>query len=237
MSIVCAAVKGGEVAIAADTQSNCGGLTISASYLHDCQKIVSVNGSYMGMVGWTAVSKVFEHLARTRPELFQFEDRHRIFSTLLALQNVLKEDCYIESREDNNQPVESNQLEALIINSNGLFGVGSYREVRQYRRYWAIGSGQLPALGAMHALWTTGATATELVTAGISAAAEFDDSCGLPLRHFTIPCDEFSGDGAPPGSSAECVEADPVANTRSETTSAPRETGSSSVEPIRAPYC
>jgi len=68
----------------------------------------------------------------------------------------------------------------LIINKNGIFEIGSYREVNQYLRFWAIGSGSRYTLGAMEALYDKAIDAKELVESGVYAAAKIDGHCSLP---------------------------------------------------------
>ena len=72
------------------------------------------------------------------------------------------------------------------MNKHGLFEISSYREVNEYKTFWAIGSGKRIALGAMHALYESKATAKQIVEAGVRAAAEYDDGCGLPLNTRTL---------------------------------------------------
>lgn len=181
MSIVCAAIKDGVVAIACDSQSNFGSINVSADHSQNRNKLHTVNKSIIGVVGWHAVSDMIEHLIIHEKEIFQLNSRMEIFSTLLKLHAKMKDDYFIETREDDDQPVESTQLDALIVNKHGLFEIGSYREVNEYKTYWAIGSGRRFALGAMHAVYNTKTTARKIVEAGVKAAAEYDDGCGLPL--------------------------------------------------------
>ncbi|WPD23034.1 MAG: hypothetical protein SD837_00425 [Candidatus Electrothrix scaldis] len=182
MSVVCGIIKDNQVAISCDTQANCGSLILSAAHRINSTKLLKVNGSIIGIVGWSAVSDMIEHLIISNEKLFQFADRMEIFSSLLRLHKEMKENYYLETNEEDDQPVESNQLSAIIINKNGLFSTASYREVNQYRTYWAIGAGNQLALGAMHALYDKPFTAKEIAEAGVLAAVEFEESCGLPLQ-------------------------------------------------------
>ena len=182
MSVVCAAIKAGTAAISCDTLNHFGSIQASARHLKNAGKLHEVNGSILGVVGWNAMTTVLEHLIRHEPELFTLGSRDAIFSSLLNIHPRLKSGYFIETREDEDQPVESSQLDALLINRNGLFEIGSYKEVNEYSRFWAIGSGRQLALGAMQALYETRAGARQIVEAGVRAAAEFDDGCGLPLK-------------------------------------------------------
>ena len=186
MSIVCAAIKNGVVAISADTQTSYGSLSVSATHMKNSGKLYAIKRSVIGVVGWRAMTDVLEHLMINEKELFQLDNRMDIFSTLLKLQEKMKDEYYIDTTEDSDQPVESNQLTAMIVNKHGIFQVGSYREVNQYNTYWAIGSGKRLGLGAMHALYNTNVSAKRIVEAGVRAAAEYDDSCSLPLNTRTV---------------------------------------------------
>ena len=57
----------------------------------------------------------------------------------------------------------------------------SLREVSEYAKFWAIGSGSEFALGAMHALYNRLDSAEEIAKAGVEAGSEFDSSSALPM--------------------------------------------------------
>lgn len=188
VSIVCAAIKNGQVAIASDSQVNFGSTIVSAPDLVDAEKIIRINDSYVGLVGWKAISDAIEHLSLQEPEAFELHSRLDIFATLQWLHQQLKDNYFIEVKEnDDEQPVESSQLDGLVINAAGIFELSSYREVNQYSRYWAVGSGRPFGLGAMHALYDTSATAVELVTRGVEAAIAYDEGCGGPVDVHVLP--------------------------------------------------
>lgn len=52
MSIVCAAIKNGKIAIACDTQVSHGSLKVTDVYLEHSSKLYKVNGNIIGLVGW-----------------------------------------------------------------------------------------------------------------------------------------------------------------------------------------
>jgi len=186
MSIVCAARKNGEIAISGDSLTNYGSLRASSSYVANSSKLYRVNGSVIGLVGWCAISTVLEHLMQQEKKLFRFGNRMEILTTLLELHQKMKRDYFLQSYDDRDQPVESTQMHALIVNANGLFEVSSYRSVIEYKTFWAVGSGRRFALGAMHAVYAARKSARTIAEAGVRAAAEFDDGCSLPLRSKVI---------------------------------------------------
>jgi len=186
MTIIAAAIKNGKISISCDTQSNFGSLKVHANRMSDHNKLFQIENSVIGVSGWTATTQIIEHLIETTPEMFKLNSRWEIFEMLLAVHEKLKDDYFIDTSEDSDQPVESNQLDGIVINANGIFSFGSYREVHQWDTFWALGSGRRLALGAMHALYETDATAQEISEAGVKAAAEFDDGCNLPLKTVVL---------------------------------------------------
>lgn len=181
MSIVCAAIKGSEIAIAADSLTKYGALSVSSGVMTNTCKLYEVNDSIIGLVGWCSISTIFEHLVTNQGKLFRLHNRMEILATLLRLHEKMKGDYYLNTYADRDQPVESSQLHMLIANPHGLFLVSSSREVSEFKTYFALGSGRRVAPGAMHVLYNGRKSAGTIVEAGVRAAAEFEDSCGLPL--------------------------------------------------------
>lgn len=181
MSIVCAAKKGNEIAIASDSQINFGTLKVQADHIANHKKIFRYQDGIIGIVGWNAISDIMKHALKKYQEKMDFSSRFEIFNSMLQLHDIMKDEYYIETKEDEGQPVESSQVQMLIINKAGIFEVSSYREVNQFDPFWAIGSGNRLALGAMHAVYSSEKSAMDIVAAGVEAAMAFDDGCGKPL--------------------------------------------------------
>ena len=78
------------------------------------------------------------------------------------------------------------RVDALIMNANGIFGLYSLREVDQYSRFWAVGSGSEFALGAMHAAYQSMEDAQLIAEAGIMAGTTFDNGSALPMTSYTM---------------------------------------------------
>jgi ATP-dependent HslUV protease, peptidase subunit HslV len=85
------------------------------------------------------------------------------------------------------QPFQSNHLDVLIANHTGIYGVQGYREVTKYKRFWATGSGDCYALGAMQALYEDNSlSAQEVAERGVEAGCTFDKSSGFPIDSFSV---------------------------------------------------
>ena len=81
MSIVCAAIKNGEIAIAADTQLSFGSLIVGSDNLDNASKLYTVEDNVVGIVGWNPVSSLFEYVTEEHKEIFNFSDRKNILKT------------------------------------------------------------------------------------------------------------------------------------------------------------
>jgi ATP-dependent protease HslVU (ClpYQ) peptidase subunit len=115
-----------------------------------------------------------------------FSSRLAIFETFRALHPVLKEKYFLNAKDEDDDPYESTQIDALIANPSGIFGVHSLREVTEYKKFWAIGSGAEYALGAMFAVFDNATSAEEVAHAGVAAGAEFNNASSMPLSSYVV---------------------------------------------------
>ena len=186
MSTVVVARKGTTLAIASDSLVTFGETRLPEGYEANT-KMFSVGDSVIGTVGTIAHVPVLRRaLAALAPEELQLHTRDGIFETFLKLHPRLKERFYLNTKEQDSDPYESSQFSIVIANRSGIFGVESYREVFEFERFWAIGSGRRFALGAMHALQGRAKNAAELAEAGVLAGCEFDTSSAAPVRLHTL---------------------------------------------------
>ena len=189
MSTVVVARKGASVAIASDSLVTFGETRLPHGYESNA-KMFEVAGSHVGTVGTTAHMPVLRQalaaLAEQGEGALQLHSRDAIFDTFRRLHPLLKERFFLNTKEGDSDPYESSQFSILIANRHGIFGVESYREVFEFERFWAIGSGRRFALGAMHAVWSRAKTAREVAEAGVAAGCEFDTSSAAPVRLVTL---------------------------------------------------
>lgn len=181
--------KNHEVAIAADSLTTFGDTRLSAQFDRTSEKIVRYRDTYIGLCGSAAHQLVFESLLAKQGDL-DFSSKAGIFETFRKLHPILKDQHFLNPKEEEDDPYESTQITAVIANSRGIFGVYSMREVFEYTRYWAVGSGREFALGAMHALYGRLRSASAVAKAGIEAGATFDKNSGLPMTLYTLPIED-----------------------------------------------
>jgi len=186
MTTVVVARLGGTVAIAADTLVTFGDTRLAHGYEANL-KLFKAGDSWIGMAGTTAHFPVLRRaLAALPPEELKLHSRDQVFDTFLKLHPKLKENFFLNTKEEDADPYESMQFTALIANPAGIFGVYSYREVFEFDRFWGIGTGRAFALGAMFASFDRAKTARELAEIGVRAGCEFDKNSDGPIKVQTM---------------------------------------------------
>ena len=185
MTTIVAVKKNGTVAIAADSLTTFGDTRLGRQYKGEHDKILKIGGSYIGLCGSSAHHLVISALL-PKLEDVKLGSRMEVYETFRRLHPILKEQGYLNPKEDEDDPYESSQITALIVNSTGIYGVYSYREVFDYDRFWGIGSGRNFALGAMFAAYDRCKTAAEVAKIGVMAGAEFDTATQGPIVLNTV---------------------------------------------------
>ena len=181
MSIMVVVKKDNIAVIAADTLMKYGDLKFPRQYHADGnEKIFQFRDSYVGTVGPSAHMDVLRSICQKHSDDVCFDSRQQIFETYVRIHPILKDEYFINSSGDRDDAYETSQIDALIANPNGIFGMYSWRTEVEYERFYAIGSGRNYALGAMFTVYET-ETAEKIAEAGVRAAAEFDDASGWPM--------------------------------------------------------
>lgn len=182
MSTIVVARKGNTACIAADTLTTFGDIRLDSSLDVNSSKIQTFGKTLIGIVGSAAHTLVAERAFRDKDVKADFSSRDACFDTLLRLHPILKEKFFLNAKESDEDPYETSQIDAVYVNANGIFALYSLREVYEYKRYWAVGSGASYALGAMHAVYDSARTAREVARAGAEAGATFDTSSQGPVQ-------------------------------------------------------
>ncbi|HZQ05437.1 MAG TPA: hypothetical protein VFD70_02580 [Anaerolineae bacterium] len=89
-------------------------------------------------------------------------------------------------RDDKDDPYESSRILALICNPHGIFYITDMRSVTHFAKFWAIGSGQEYALGALYANYERYKNPLDIAKATMAAACEFDLHSDHPCLYYTV---------------------------------------------------
>ena len=186
MTTVVVVKKGRQIAIAADTLVTFGDTRLGHRFEPN-SKLFKIGTSYIGMAGTVAHFPVLRKAMLALPkDQVKLNSRDEVFDTFTKLHPMLKEQYFLQTKEDDNDPYESSQFTVVIANPSGIYGVYSYREIFEFKTFWGIGSGRSFALGAMHAVYDKAKTAREVAQAGMAAGCEFDKNSAGPVDIFTI---------------------------------------------------
>lgn len=187
MSIVVVVKKNNKAVIASDSNYSIGSLNIKPGYLRKRSKILQLGKTHMGLVGSSAHEHVLLDIFRRYRSKLSFDSESEIFQSYLEMHDILKQEYYLNTHEGGEaEEYESSQIEALIANSKGIFGMYSWREVYEYEKFWAIGSGRNFALGSLFSIYDDLDDAEEIAKVAVNAACEFDDGCELPVVSYTV---------------------------------------------------
>ena len=177
--------KGDSAVIAADSLTTFGTTRLAPAYDRSPEKIVAYRDSFIGVAGSAAHQLVLENILLRTPNL-ELHGKEAIYESFRKLHPILKDDAFLNPKEEEDDPYESSQMTAMIANSSGIFAVYSMREVFEFDRFWAIGSGRDFALGAMFAVYPKAKTVLQIAEAGVVAGAEFDTGTSLPIHMHEV---------------------------------------------------
>jgi ATP-dependent HslUV protease, peptidase subunit HslV len=177
------------VAIAADGLTTFGDTRLPGSYKCEQDKILQVADSWVAVCGSSAHHVVLDSAFQELGDIL-LGSRADVYETFRRLHPVLKEHAFLNPKEEEDDPYESSQLSCLIANASGIYGVYSYREVFEFERFWAGGSGRSFALGAIFAAYNSNLGAEELACLGVRAGVEFDTASGGPIVSHSIVLNE-----------------------------------------------
>ena len=178
--------KGNMAAIAADSLTTFGDTRLSDSFDASSDKMVRHGDTVIALCGSAAHQLVYENLLSTAKDL-NFNSKSEIFETFRKLHAILKDQHYLNPKEEDEDAYESTHITALIANPTGIYGIYSMREVFEFKRFWAAGSGREYALGAMNALYEQLDSVDAIARIGVEAGATFDKNSSLPLQVVTVP--------------------------------------------------
>ena len=186
MTTTIVVAKNGIACIAADTLARYGSTTESAEWIVNSDKLVMVGDSVLAPCGPASAQLLLASYFADADHRASFDGVDDIYETVRQMQAVLKDDYFLNPKEDEADPFDSMQMECLVANPSGIYGIYPLRSVQAYTRFYAFGSGAAYALGAMHMAWEGEEDAEAIARAGLAAAAAFDDSTAAPFTSHAI---------------------------------------------------
>src|SRR5258706_4292339 len=172
--------KGDSAVIAADSLTTFGTTRLAPAYDRSPEKIVAYRDSFIGVAGSAAHQLVMENILERNPNL-DFHGKAAVYESFRRLHPILKDEAFLNPKEEEDDPYESSQMTAMIANASGIFAVYSMREVFEFDRFWAIGSGRDFALRSMWALYAKAKSAAAIAETGVVAGGGFRTGASAPV--------------------------------------------------------
>ncbi|HEX8457657.1 MAG TPA: hypothetical protein VF656_10190 [Pyrinomonadaceae bacterium] len=187
MTSIAVVKKDGYVAIAADTLTKWGYAKESAEYVVNNEKIFRAGGGYVGVSGSVAAELALRIIFKRLGSKSKLNNVTDIFTTWNRIHRTLKDEFFLNAHDSDDRSFETSRMNVLIANPYGIFGIGEYRSVQEFAKFYAYGSGNEYAQGAMYAVYQeAGMSAEEIARRGVEAAAEFDEDTGLPITSYVL---------------------------------------------------
>jgi ATP-dependent HslUV protease, peptidase subunit HslV len=180
MTTIVVVRKGSSAVIAADSLTTFGTTRLAPAYDRHPHKVVAYRDSFIGVAGSAAHQLVLENLLERNQEL-DLNGKASIYESFRKLHPLLKDEAFLNPKEEDDDPYESSQMTLMIVNPSGVYAVYSMREVFEFDRFWAIGSGRDFALGAMYTIYEKSRAPKDIALAGVRAGAEFDTGTAEPI--------------------------------------------------------
>lgn len=183
MSTITVVRKGNQVAIAADSLSSGDhNRQESAKYIVNHQKIFSVGGSLLALCGPASGEHALKQFFADCEQTPALDSVEAIYRTWNQLHKALKEDYFLLAHEEHGDSFESSRVDVLIANASGIYGVARHRSVYELSKFFAFGSGEDYALGAMFVAYEDlSKSAEEVARLGVAAAIEWSSGSGAPI--------------------------------------------------------
>src|SRR5687767_11957037 len=125
MSTIVVVRKAGRVVIAADTLGTKGNTKCDIKYFVEERRILECGDSYIGIVGSATHGHVIASIIGKYRKLLRFDSVSGSVETYPRLHPILKDEYFLRAEEDDDAPYESSQIDALIANPHGNFGMYS----------------------------------------------------------------------------------------------------------------
>lgn len=196
MGTIVVVKKGVEIAIASD----CCNVRDTAmrnhlNVSHGC--ILKVGASYIGLNSSVMFQQSLEELIEglSPAQIPALTSRREVRRFFTDVHETLKHTRGMYVNFQQGQECEWTPMNALVANPHGIFKVDSTRGVYELTKFWAIGTGESYALGAMAGLYDRLDGADEIALAGLDAVKQLEVdmertteifSCNSPKKVISV---------------------------------------------------
>ena len=186
MTTIVVVRKGNVAAIGADTLGTYGDQLESAEFIKNASKLIKVGDTWLAVSGHAALDMILRNIFAHTKCRRSFAGVDDILTTALDVHGLLKQRYFLNGGEEDDDSFESSHMNVLLANPSGIFGWCAKRTVFEYTKFYAFGSGEQYALGAMQTLYERLDDPAAIARAGLEAAIKFDTASGAPVEIQTL---------------------------------------------------
>ena len=185
MSTIVAVASGRNIAIGADSLTTFGGTLEGEELIDEAGKLIRYEDNVIAICGHASFTELFRVVLEDGDH-FAFHSKTAIYRSMNAIHRIFRNDFFMLPEEEEHIPFESSHINMLIGNPTGIYGVYDLRSVQKYRKYYAFGTGDEFALGAMYTEYPRNTDVEAVAMAGLKAAAALDTQTAEPLEIVTL---------------------------------------------------
>ena len=174
MTIICAAKRGAQYAIASDGRATSDSLIVTDKHF----KLMTAGPNLMGFAGTTAlVDAATRFFVKKECQNDPSWNSNEIRTTFNGFTRWLRGEYDIKLPTDLSD--DELYLGVLVVNQNRIYMVDNCWSIHEFANYWAIGSGGQFAIGALDAMYTHCSDFPDsLVVEAVNVAMRHEVSCG-----------------------------------------------------------
>ena len=122
MTTIVVVKKAGLAVIAGDTLTTFGATRLGSAHDAAPEKILTHNGTFFGIAGSAAHQMVLESILRNHEKAkdFSFNGRHEIYESFRKIHPILKDEAYLNPKEEDDDPYESSSSSLGLREASSL---------------------------------------------------------------------------------------------------------------------
>lgn len=133
-----------------------------------------------------AIQLTFKSLPQENLAEIHLHNSEEIKKFFAGFYEQLKIQHHLIPQQQPNVPFETLAMNALLVNRHGIFKIDSTRSVYQYKKFWAIGSAETFALGALQASHKDDSSSEALAKSALKVCGVFEGNRNKEIIVKTI---------------------------------------------------
>lgn len=188
MGTIVSVKKGSQAVIATDCW-NVRDPMIKQNFNLGSHCISKIGDTYLGINATYGFQTAFDAAVQTiGVKNLSFSNRIDVHNSFMRIHELMRQQFYMLVHFQNTQDFEWTPMNAIVLNESGLFKVDTTRGVYEFSKFWAVGTAEAYALGALEAIYDEKESAENIARTALRSCREFDsNSTGDIMVFHLIP--------------------------------------------------